>query len=147
MCFAWLQPLLLLAALAAVPWMLVPKPYILRKRHMERHQHDVCDCFCYDVPLSCPCPFSPATIISKCDLCFQGNALYIILCVQDLNAFLLPQGVTYGRLREDSDTEAGAIQPSEEGSGGGGHGGGGGDHAEFDFSEIAVHQVTVAGCS
>ena len=36
-----LQPLLLLAALAAVPWMLVPKPYVLRKRHMERHQHDV----------------------------------------------------------------------------------------------------------
>ena len=36
-----MQPLLLLAALAAVPWMLVPKPYVLRKRHMARHQHDV----------------------------------------------------------------------------------------------------------
>lgn len=54
------------------------------------------------------------------------------------------QGVTYGRLREDSDTEA-AVQAGEEG-GGGDHGGGGGhgDHAEFDFSEIAVHQVTAA---
>ena len=51
------------------------------------------------------------------------------------------QGVTYGRLREDSDTEAG-TQSSEQAvatnsSSDGGHG----DHAEFDFSEIAVHQV------
>lgn len=38
---ALLQPLLLMAALVAVPWMLFPKPYILRKRHMERHQRDV----------------------------------------------------------------------------------------------------------
>lgn len=31
----FLQILLLLAALVAVPWMLFPKPFILRKRHAE----------------------------------------------------------------------------------------------------------------
>ena len=54
------------------------------------------------------------------------------------------QGVTYGRLREDSDTEAGNHSAEQNGatsdSGGGGHG----DHDEFDFSEIAVHQVIAA---
>jgi hypothetical protein len=54
------------------------------------------------------------------------------------------QGVTYGRLREDSDTEAGNHSAEQNGatsdSGGGGHG----NHDEFDFSEIAVHQVTAA---
>jgi hypothetical protein len=56
------------------------------------------------------------------------------------------QGVTYGRLREDSDTEAGNHSAEQNGatsdSGGGGHG----DHDEFDFSEIAVHQVTALDC-
>ncbi|GKD48125.1 V-type proton ATPase subunit A1-like protein, partial [Tanacetum coccineum] len=33
-----LQIVLLLAALVAVPWMLFPKPFILRKRHAERFQ-------------------------------------------------------------------------------------------------------------
>ena len=37
----FVQPLLLIAALVAVPWMLIPKPYYLRKRHLERHQHGV----------------------------------------------------------------------------------------------------------
>jgi V-type ATPase 116kDa subunit family len=49
------------------------------------------------------------------------------------------QGVTYGRLREDSDTEAG-TQVAERASAAGDSNGDGG-HAEFDFSEIAVHQV------
>mmetsp|Transcript_11003 Transcript_11003/g.32964 ORF Transcript_11003/g.32964 Transcript_11003/m.32964 type:complete len:841 (-) Transcript_11003:131-2653(-) len=80
-----LQPLLLMVALCAVPAMLFPKPYILKKRHEERHNHG---------------------------------------------------GVTYGRLEEESDTEAGGGA-----SGDGGHDGGGdhGDH--FDFGEIAVHQM------
>ena len=53
------------------------------------------------------------------------------------------QGVTYGRLREDSDTEVGNHSAEQNGAtsdSGGGHG----DHDEFDFSEIAVHQVTTA---
>lgn len=35
---AFVQVLLLLIALVAVPWMLIPKPYILKKRHEERMQ-------------------------------------------------------------------------------------------------------------
>ena len=31
-----MQVFLLLAAFAAVPWMLIPKPYILKKRHEAR---------------------------------------------------------------------------------------------------------------
>ena len=53
-----LQVLLLLVALVAVPWMLIPKPYILKKRHEARqsqvpcsqHQapvHTSCACACY----------------------------------------------------------------------------------------------------
>ncbi|KAL6212847.1 hypothetical protein ACLB2K_018062 [Fragaria x ananassa] len=34
----FLQVLLLLSALVAVPWMLFPKPYFLKKQHVERHQ-------------------------------------------------------------------------------------------------------------
>ncbi|XP_062022287.1 V-type proton ATPase subunit a3-like isoform X1 [Rosa rugosa] len=34
----FLQVLLLLSALVAVPWMLFPKPYFLKKQHEERHQ-------------------------------------------------------------------------------------------------------------
>ncbi|KAM1662958.1 hypothetical protein ACFX13_043242 [Malus domestica] len=34
----FLQILLLLSALVAVPWMLFPKPYFLKKQHEERHQ-------------------------------------------------------------------------------------------------------------
>ncbi|KAI3684916.1 hypothetical protein L6452_34145 [Arctium lappa] len=34
----YLQILLLLLALVAVPWMLIPKPLILKKQHEERHQ-------------------------------------------------------------------------------------------------------------
>ncbi|KAF9602237.1 hypothetical protein IFM89_025947 [Coptis chinensis] len=33
-----LQIVLLLLALVAVPWMLLPKPFILKKQHQERHQ-------------------------------------------------------------------------------------------------------------
>ncbi|XP_065865695.1 V-type proton ATPase subunit a3 [Euphorbia lathyris] len=33
-----LQPILLLLALVAVPWMLLPKPFLLKKQHQERHQ-------------------------------------------------------------------------------------------------------------
>lgn len=33
-----LQQVLLLLALVAVPWMLLPKPFILKKQHQERHQ-------------------------------------------------------------------------------------------------------------
>ncbi|KAF5176208.1 V-type proton atpase subunit a isoform [Thalictrum thalictroides] len=33
-----LQMVLLLLALVAVPWMLLPKPFILKKQHQERHQ-------------------------------------------------------------------------------------------------------------
>ncbi|RDX71199.1 V-type proton ATPase subunit a3, partial [Mucuna pruriens] len=33
-----LQPVLLLLALVAVPWMLLPKPFLLKKQHEERHQ-------------------------------------------------------------------------------------------------------------
>ncbi|KHN22210.1 Vacuolar proton translocating ATPase 100 kDa subunit [Glycine soja] len=33
-----LQLVLLLLALVAVPWMLVPKPFLLKKQHQERHQ-------------------------------------------------------------------------------------------------------------
>ncbi len=57
-----LQPLLLIAALLAVPCMLFPKPYVLRKRHMERHQHDV-SLPCLPYPCHCdrlPCAFSVA---------------------------------------------------------------------------------------
>ncbi|KAK9946994.1 hypothetical protein M0R45_012431 [Rubus argutus] len=35
---SFLQILLLLSALVAVPWMLFPKPYLLKKQHEERHQ-------------------------------------------------------------------------------------------------------------
>ncbi|KAG6585562.1 V-type proton ATPase subunit a2-like [Cucurbita moschata] len=34
----FVQVLLLLAALTAVPWMLLPKPFLLRKQNAERHQ-------------------------------------------------------------------------------------------------------------
>ncbi|KAJ8772709.1 hypothetical protein K2173_027886 [Erythroxylum novogranatense] len=34
----FLQILLLLAALVAVPWMLFPKPFLLKKQHQERHR-------------------------------------------------------------------------------------------------------------
>ncbi|XP_019415420.1 PREDICTED: V-type proton ATPase subunit a3-like isoform X1 [Lupinus angustifolius] len=34
----FLQLLLLLSALVAVPWMLLPKPFLLKKQHQERHQ-------------------------------------------------------------------------------------------------------------
>ncbi|KAF2324641.1 hypothetical protein GH714_015866 [Hevea brasiliensis] len=34
----FLQLLLLLSALVAVPWMLFPKPFLLKKQHEERHQ-------------------------------------------------------------------------------------------------------------
>ncbi|XP_076900102.1 V-type proton ATPase subunit a3-like isoform X1 [Bidens hawaiensis] len=34
----YFQILLLLAALVAVPWMLIPKPLLLKKQHEERHQ-------------------------------------------------------------------------------------------------------------
>ncbi|CAJ1973255.1 unnamed protein product [Sphenostylis stenocarpa] len=34
----FLQLVLLLLALVAVPWMLVPKPFLLKKQHKERHQ-------------------------------------------------------------------------------------------------------------
>ncbi|KAK4276538.1 hypothetical protein QN277_014675 [Acacia crassicarpa] len=34
----FLQLVLLLLALVAVPWMLFPKPYLLKKQHQERHQ-------------------------------------------------------------------------------------------------------------
>ncbi|KAI7750630.1 hypothetical protein M8C21_031385 [Ambrosia artemisiifolia] len=34
----YLQILLLLLALVAVPWMLIPKPLLLKKQHEERHQ-------------------------------------------------------------------------------------------------------------
>ncbi|GLT92048.1 hypothetical protein SLE2022_099070 [Rubroshorea leprosula] len=34
----FLQILLLLSALVAVPWMLFPKPFLLKKQHQERHQ-------------------------------------------------------------------------------------------------------------
>ncbi|PWA39746.1 vacuolar proton translocating ATPase [Artemisia annua] len=34
----YLQILLLLSALVAVPWMLIPKPLLLKKQHEERHQ-------------------------------------------------------------------------------------------------------------
>ncbi|WCJ40923.1 V-type proton ATPase 116 kDa subunit a 1 [Euphorbia peplus] len=33
-----LQPILLLLALVSVPWMLLPKPFLLKKQHEERHQ-------------------------------------------------------------------------------------------------------------
>lgn len=78
-----LQPILLMMALVAVPWMLFPKPYILKKRHDERHNHG---------------------------------------------------GVTYGRL----DAAGGDVEADgdiEGGSGGNSHG------DEFDFGEIAVHQM------
>uniref|UniRef100_A0ACD5WNC7 Uncharacterized protein n=2 Tax=Avena sativa TaxID=4498 RepID=A0ACD5WNC7_AVESA len=32
------QPVLLLLALVSVPWMLIPKPFILKKQHEQRHQ-------------------------------------------------------------------------------------------------------------
>ncbi|XP_057435012.1 V-type proton ATPase subunit a3-like [Lotus japonicus] len=34
----FLQIVLLLLALVAVPWMLLPKPFLLKKQHLERHQ-------------------------------------------------------------------------------------------------------------
>ncbi|KAL8225755.1 hypothetical protein R6Q57_018312 [Mikania cordata] len=37
----YLQILLLLSALVAVPWMLIPKPLILKRQHEERHQGQV----------------------------------------------------------------------------------------------------------
>ena len=37
-----LQVLLLLVALVAVPWMLIPKPYILKKRHEARQAQVPC---------------------------------------------------------------------------------------------------------
>lgn len=36
------QVLLLLVALVAVPWMLIPKPYILKKRHEARQSQVPC---------------------------------------------------------------------------------------------------------
>ena len=33
-----LQLVLLLLAVVAIPWMLVPKPYLLRKRHLKRQE-------------------------------------------------------------------------------------------------------------
>lgn len=48
----FLQILLLLTALVAVPWMLFPKPFLLKKQHEERHQgrsyallHNIDDAF------------------------------------------------------------------------------------------------------
>jgi V-type H+-transporting ATPase subunit a len=32
------QPVLLLLALVSVPWMMIPKPFILKKQHEQRHQ-------------------------------------------------------------------------------------------------------------
>uniref|UniRef100_A0A0R0K2V9 V-type proton ATPase subunit a n=1 Tax=Glycine max TaxID=3847 RepID=A0A0R0K2V9_SOYBN len=41
-----LQLVLLLLAVVAVPWMLLPKPFLLKKQHQERHQGQSYDLLC-----------------------------------------------------------------------------------------------------
>lgn len=79
-----MQIVLLLLAVAAIPWMLIPKPYLLRKRHQKRQE----------------------------------------------------QLANYGRVspqdEDGGDEEAGStrLTPAHHD-----------EEEEFDFSEIAVHQV------
>lgn len=111
----FLQVLLLLVAFVSVPWMLVPKPMILKKRWEER---------------------AGASAQYR-----RGNG--------NGGASAANGG---GAHDEDDGGERGGLlgrgAPDSSGGGGGGHGSGGhggghghGDDGEFDFGEVAVHQM------
>jgi len=103
----FLQVLLLLVALVSVPWMLIPKPMILKKRWEERR---------------------------------GASAQYRRTGGASSSA------AGNGAHDEDDGGERGGLlgrgsAPDSSGGGGGGHGGGHGDDGEFDYGEVAVHQM------
>ena len=112
----FLQVLLLLVALVSVPWMLIPKPMILKKRWEER---------------------AGASALYRRNNNANGNS---------------GAAAANGGGEEDDGGERGGLlgrsgAPDSSSGGGGGHGGGGGGHGghgedgEFDFGEVAVHQM------
>lgn len=101
-----LQVLLLLAAFVAVPWMLVPKPYILKKRWEARG--------------GAAARYASAPHEPTSDDGGEGARL----------------------VATASSSAPGAWGDDGHGGGGGDHGGGHGhSDAEFDFGEVAVHQM------
>lgn len=64
---AFIQVLLLLAMLVAVPWMLVPKPYILKQRHEKKKV-----CF-FAVACWCRCTKTQVPLLVKPHLCLSVN--------------------------------------------------------------------------
>ena len=99
----FLQVLLLLVALVSVPWMLIPKPMILKKRWEERR---------------------------------GASAQYRRTGGASSSA------AGNGAQDEDDGGERGGLlgrgsAPDSSGGGGGGHG----EDGEFDYGEVAVHQM------
>ena len=87
-----MQIVLLLLAIVAIPWMLVPKPYLLRKRHQKRQEQ----------------------------LANYGR--------------VSPQDEDGENDEESGNLRLAAAHHEEE-------------EEEFDFGEIAVHQVTWSSCA
>lgn len=117
------QPLLLLAALLVVPVMLFPKPYILKKRHEERHnrgvrcqlslpRHTALKPYAVVFPLRAQCLLHrPITHVISCNILitrsdsqlFSAESLYVgttrttlSLCVAMVGAIVAAKQLTAG---------------------------------------------------
>ncbi len=159
-----LQLFLLLVSLFAVPWMLLPKPLILKKRHeaMMTAKVGLSRCFVRRPPRTMHSRLA-LTLVAFHALCATfleatrctSTAVSLVTCSgNDPYSLLLPaaQGHSavemsqnYGALADDEESRhrphGGGHGSSGDGHGhGGGHGDRGhGDH--FEFGEIMVHQV------
>lgn len=119
------QVLLLLSALVAVPWMLFPKPYFLKKQHEEvclKHQ-----CFLYSLKYS-SCTYNPSFLHWMLFFFFFFN---ILLPSLDTLFPQRHQGQSYALLLSGEDPLDEDQEDHHNSK----------DHEEFEFSEIFVHQL------